>query len=246
MSSILVIVRCTGRLIGSRPWRLLVVLAVGPIAGCAATDSSRTIETTYSTPAQVAANDPVAPQSAESKSTGPAAGFREKPNPAPPALSSAPIREVSGHTVSAIRAAEPPGLATPMVSRADRDSRVKPVVNEAAIPAPSPLVMPLPAATYPIDLATALRLADVSNPTIGAARTMILEALALQLTARTLLLPSLNSGVTYRGHNGVLQRVSGKMIDVSLQQLLRRLGRGPVRLIRYGDASRREHLLPVN
>ena len=84
MSSILVIVRCTGRLIGSRPWRLLVVLAVGPIAGCAAPDSSRTIERTYSTPAQVAANDPVAPQSAESKSTGPAAGFREKPNPAPP------------------------------------------------------------------------------------------------------------------------------------------------------------------
>ena len=42
-----------------------------------------------------------------------------------------------------------------------------------------------PPAHYPIDLATALRLADVSNPTIGAARTMILEALALQLTART-------------------------------------------------------------
>ncbi len=70
--------------------------------------------------------------------------------------------------------------------------------------------MPPPAATYPIDLATALRLADVANPTIGAARTMILEALALQLTARTLLLPSLNSGVTYHGHDGLLQRVSGQ------------------------------------
>jgi len=68
-------------------------------------------------------------------------------------------------------------------------------------------------------MATALRLADVGNPTIGAARTMILEALALQLTARTLLLPSLNSGVSYHGHNGVLQRSSGKIIDVSLQSL---------------------------
>jgi outer membrane protein TolC len=79
--------------------------------------------------------------------------------------------------------------------------------------------MPLPAATYPIDLGTALRLADVSNPTIAAARTMILAALALQLTARMLLVPSLNSGVDYHGHDGLLQRSNGKMIRVSLQSL---------------------------
>ncbi|MFI5456157.1 MAG: TolC family protein [Isosphaerales bacterium] len=84
---------------------------------------------------------------------------------------------------------------------------------------PAAPVIPPPSGTYPIDLATALRLADVGNPTIGAARTKILEALALQLTARTLLLPSLNSGVSYHGHDGVLQRSSGKMIDVSLQSL---------------------------
>jgi outer membrane protein TolC len=48
---------------------------------------------------------------------------------------------------------------------------------------------------------------------------MILEALALQLTARTLLVPSLNSGVSYHGHDGLLQRSSGKMIRVSLQSL---------------------------
>ena len=48
---------------------------------------------------------------------------------------------------------------------------------------------------------------------------MILEALALQLSARTLLLPSLNAGASYHGHNGLLQRSSGKMIDVSLQSL---------------------------
>jgi outer membrane protein TolC len=40
-------------------------------------------------------------------------------------------------------------------------------------------------------------------------------------------LPSLNSGVTYRGHNGILQRVSGKMIDESLQQLFVGAGVGP-------------------
>ncbi len=84
---------------------------------------------------------------------------------------------------------------------------------------PSPLVIPPPLGQYPIDLATALRLADTANPTIGAARTMILEALALQLTARSLLVPSLNYGASYRGHTGVLERVSGKIIDVSSQSL---------------------------
>lgn len=107
------------------------------------------------------------------------------------------------------------------------DAGVKPAAGEVANPAPSALVIPPAEATYPIDLATALRLADVSNPTIGAARTKILEALAFQLTARSLLLPSLNSGVTYRGHNGVLQRVSGKVIDESLQQLFVGSGAGP-------------------
>ena len=75
-----------------------------------------------------------------------------------------------------------------------------------------------PTWNYPIDLATALRLADVSNPTIGAARTMILEA-RTSVIARTLLVPSLNAGASYHGHNGVLQRSSGKIIDVSLQSL---------------------------
>jgi outer membrane protein TolC len=80
-------------------------------------------------------------------------------------------------------------------------------------------VIPPPAGTYPIDLATALRLADDVNPTIAAARARILEALAIQLSARSLLVPSLNAGASYRGHNGLLQRPSGKMIDLSLQSL---------------------------
>jgi outer membrane protein TolC len=130
-------------------------------------------------------------------------------------------------TTSAVAADAVPTRTATTPVRGDHDPRVEPVGSQDSNPPPSPLIMPPPAATYPIDLATALRLADVTNPTIGAARTMILEALALQLAARTLLLPSLNSGVTYRGHNGILQRVSGKMIDVSLQQLYVGSGAGP-------------------
>jgi outer membrane protein TolC len=105
----------------------------------------------------------------------------------------------------------------PAPTRASLDPSVRPAADEPVTPAPSALIIPPPTAVYPIDLATALKLADVSNPTIGAARILILEALAQQLAARTLLLPSLNSGASYHGHAGLLQRSSGKMLDVSLQ-----------------------------
>ena len=84
---------------------------------------------------------------------------------------------------------------------------------------PVPLVTPPPSGVYDIDLATALRLADRVNPTINRARSVVLEALGLQLTARTLLVPSLNGGLNYHGHNGDLQRSSGKIISVSEQSL---------------------------
>lgn len=112
-----------------------------------------------------------------------------------------------------------PGTVTAIPPRPDHDPSVKPAVIDERLLVPCPNVIPPPTGTYPIDLVTALKLADVSNPTIGAARTMILEALSLQLAARTLLLPSLNAGASYHGHNGLLQRSSGKMIDVSLQSV---------------------------
>ncbi len=84
---------------------------------------------------------------------------------------------------------------------------------------PAPFSIPLPFEEHPIDLATALRLADAANPTIGAARTLVLEALANQLAARVLLVPSLNSGVSYHGHQGFLERSSGKIISLSQQSL---------------------------
>ncbi len=50
---------------------------------------------------------------------------------------------------------------------------------------PSPPVLPPPVGEYPIDLSTALRLAEAENPTIAAARSRIIEALALQTGAGT-------------------------------------------------------------
>jgi outer membrane protein TolC len=90
----------------------------------------------------------------------------------------------------------------------------------AAVAVPSPEVIPTsPQGVYPLDLSTALRLADAENPTIAAARASILEALALQTAARALLVPSLNAGSNYHGHTGNLQRSSGRILSLSQQAL---------------------------
>lgn len=109
------------------------------------------------------------------------------------------------------------------------DGSIKRVADDemkAIVPAPP--VIPPAAGEYPLDLATALKLADVANPTIGRARTVILEALAGQLAARTLLLPSLNSGGNYHGQNGALQRPTGRIELISEQSLYLGAGAGAV------------------
>ncbi len=83
---------------------------------------------------------------------------------------------------------------------------------------PSPSIPPSPG-ILPIDLPAALRLADKANPVIGEARARIGEALGVQLQARVLLLPTLNGGVSYDGHSGVLQQSDGRVIKVYRQSL---------------------------
>ncbi|HJZ54251.1 MAG TPA: TolC family protein [Gemmataceae bacterium] len=78
----------------------------------------------------------------------------------------------------------------------------------------------LPAAAEDtIDLEVALRLAGVDNPTINLAREQVREALAGQLAARALLLPSVNVGGNFYLHRGTLQASSGLMRSVDRQGL---------------------------
>jgi outer membrane protein TolC len=71
-----------------------------------------------------------------------------------------------------------------------------------------------PAQEYPIDLTTALRLAEVENPLIAEARQRIGAALAVQQGAMALLLPTLNAGMNYHAHTGNLQRSSGRILNL--------------------------------
>ena len=79
-----------------------------------------------------------------------------------------------------------------------------------------------------MDLATALRLAGVDNPTISLAQERIQEALAAQLGARSLLLPSINVGTNFRLHRGAYQDDPGFLIQPNSQGLFVGAGAGAI------------------
>lgn len=67
--------------------------------------------------------------------------------------------------------------------------------------------------TLPIDLASALRLADENNPDIALARERVKEALAREDLAEALWLPSLEFSPNYMRHDGRIQRAPGEVIN---------------------------------
>ena len=203
------------RLEADRRLQVIMAVALATVTGCATYEAPRAPERTYSH-AGALPGLAVAPTNvpARASTVAPSPETRSTLRPVYPVPAASSPAQILGGAVLPATAASDAASAG-----AARDPSVKPAADEATVLVPSPNVIPPPAGTFPIDLATALRLADVSNPTIGVARTMILEALALQLTARTLLVPSLNAGASYHGHNGALERSSGKIIDVSLQSL---------------------------
>ena len=75
-------------------------------------------------------------------------------------------------------------------------------------------------AEYPIDLSTALRLAERENPMIAEVRARIGEAAGRPSCGRgPSCCPALNAGADYDGHAGNLQRSSGQILNVSRQSV---------------------------
>jgi outer membrane protein TolC len=91
--------------------------------------------------------------------------------------------------------------------------------------AAQPLGAPVPAeAVRPIDLDTALRLANVDNPEIRIARERVFEATALRQHAAAQFLPTINAGSNYDHHQGTLQDSSGNILKVNRDALYVGLG----------------------
>lgn len=72
---------------------------------------------------------------------------------------------------------------------------------------------------YTIDLTTALQLATTVNPRIGLAHESVREALALELGARAMLLPTLTAGTNYHLHSGNLQASFGEIRSLDEQSV---------------------------
>jgi len=88
----------------------------------------------------------------------------------------------------------------------------------ALLPTPSESSKPTPYAAssaMPIDLPTALRLADASNPMIAFAQARVRQAYAQLEQANVLYLPNITSGFTYLRHDGQIQRAPGEIITTS-------------------------------
>lgn len=85
-----------------------------------------------------------------------------------------------------------------------------------------------PANVTTLDLAAALQIAGVDNPTTNLARERVREALANQLAANSLLLPSVNVGGNFRLHRGALQDDPGFFRFPASQSLLVGAGAGAI------------------
>ena len=80
-------------------------------------------------------------------------------------------------------------------------------------------VIPVTGQESQVDLSTVLQLAEAQNPAIALGREAIQEALALQLQARGMLLPSLNAGTMYHLHQGPVQLADGQILKVEEQSI---------------------------
>ena len=146
----------------------------------------------------------------------------------------------------------PPALQIPPPRRVQRGPQPSAaplgVLDEQMPFAPRPIPGPADAAVpvggmdaraprgLPINLATAMQLAGVRPLDIAAATVQVEQALALQLQARALLIPTFNGGVDYFRHDGVQQNIfTGENFRKGQAIVLRRAA-GPACSVGLTDA----------
>lgn len=126
----------------------------------------------------------------------------------------APAPRAGEATLPAPRELLPPAKAL-SASPSQRNATL-PEPREPALPGPQEGDRPLP-----INLATALRLADARPLVIEAARAAVETEFGLYQQARVLWLPNVNLGADYQNHEGGFQNLlTGQLIDAPRNQFL--------------------------
>src|ERR1043166_2629886 len=103
---------------------------------------------------------------------------------------------------------------------------------EAQAPS-SPEELPEPN-VFPIDLATALRLAGTNNLDIARAREVATQARIQVRRAQLLMVPNLSIGSTYLKHEGQIAKTEGNIITANKDGLF--VGGGPSLAVSFADA----------
>jgi outer membrane protein TolC len=116
-------------------------------------------------------------------------------------------------------AAIPASFQTAIGGIAVEDAPLPPPNSNAATSSVSAEFAPVPGPKEFIDLETVWRIAGARNPNINRARSLVVEARALQRRADLIWLPDLNAGVNYRRHIGVYQSSFGQIRDVDMSSV---------------------------
>lgn len=134
---------------------------------------------------------------------------------------------------SDIRPHSPPPVSAPQAAAAARPnstppSVVEPVAHFEPQTRPEQLAVPVSRTVepFPIDLPTALRLADGSNLQVAFAREQIQQARARAAGAEALWLPSVRGGMGYNKHEGRIQDIAGNVFPTSRGNVWNGLGAG--------------------
>jgi outer membrane protein TolC len=133
---------------------------------------------------------------------------------------------------------DPPLVAAPIASHSPATDSVSGAIRQVSHTEEEPEALPAPqlrpvdlgsvSADYPIDLLTALRLADADNLQIALAREQIQQAYAEYGTAGALWLPSIRAGTSWNRHFGPLQATDGSIQQVSRDSLWAGMGAFPI------------------
>jgi outer membrane protein TolC len=109
----------------------------------------------------------------------------------------------------------------------------KPPAETPLLPAPvKPNEGQPDALPKPIDLPTALQLADARNPLVAFTRERVQQAYAQLERADVLWLPAVRAGAAFNHHDGSIQDISGRQIEISRNDFYSGLGASP-----YGIGS---------
>lgn len=149
---------------------------------------------------------------------------------------SSPVEAPARHEAPQAAVPQPPGAVaqTSQAAGVRLASATQPVLpaplgraEELPAPVPSDGVL-RPVESFPIDLPTALQLADAGAYQVLYAREQIRQSWAKVEAADALWLPSIRGGVNYNKHDGQIQDIEGNVFPVSRNALYAGMGAGAV------------------